>query len=429
MTQFYIYSAALVVVALLFIVLPLIRAKKQQQVELSNANVIKQRINELEQEVEEGLIDPSEKEATIQELKLALVNETPDVFIDDSSSSNAVSAKLMFLLGLPALIIGAWVYYDANQISGLAEYKQTKVDVERIREKLQTDGGQSLTPNDFAKLALSIRSTLRDNPYDVQGWSYLALVNTSIGRVDEGIAAYEKALDLTPQDDALRFKYAETLMLSGSEDGLESAKRQLSFLIGKNPADRNYRLLMTTVAIQLQDADLALSNFDLIKGDLRPDSQFYQSLVAGLRGIGVDIQLTESNLANSAPDTASSEESSKGAEILISVNVSTELQSKIPENAYLVVFAQNGDGSSRAPLAVKRMALGQTPVRVSLSNNDAMIPAMNLSSVDVVNITARISKDEDVMPTKGDLEGTVENINVNNVQENILNLLIDKELN
>jgi len=425
LSYFYLSAAGLVIVALLFVVFPLLRQKKLNSIELSNANVIKQRIEELNREVEEGLIDENEKEAAINDLKLALVDETPDV---DVSLSTAKKNNLgvFILLALPALAIGAWVYWDANQISGLAEYKQSQQDVIAIREQMQNNGGESLTPNDFAKLALSIRRSLRENPDDAQGWSYLGLVNTSIGRVEEGVAAYEKAIDLTPQDDQLRFKYAETLMLAGSEDSLGNAKRQLSYLINKTPENRNYRLLLTTVAIQLQDPDLALFNFNQIKDFLKPDSQFYQSLVAGLEGLG--LQIEDGNQLAGPAATTVDETVTTANELLIQINISNELESKLPEDAYLIVFAQQQSGASRAPLAVKRFKLPALPVQISLSNNDAMIPSFNLGTADSVKLTARISLDEDVMPSQGELEGSIENIDVSAASGQLLNITISKEL-
>ncbi len=438
MTSFYLTAVGLSLIAVLFVVYPLLRARKQAQIELSNANVIKQRIDELAQEVEEGLIDEKEKNAAIRDLKLALVDETPDVS-NAKAPGLKVNAGLFLLLGIPALITGAWVYWDANQLTGLNEYKQSQLDVENIRAQMQSDGGQSLTPNDFAKLALSIRKSLRENPDDAQGWSYLALISTSIGRLDEGVAAYEKALDISPQDDQIRFKYAETLMLAGSEESLGNARRQLAYLIGKEPDNRNYRLLMTTIGIQLQEPDLALSNFNLIKDFLREDSQFYQSLVTGLQGLGIQIPNGSASSgsiqgggnqlagADMQADNATSNVTQQN-ELLIQVNIASELQSKLPQDAYLIVFAQINDGSSRAPLAVKRLSLSELPVQVSLSKADAMIPSLNLDTAQVVKVTARISRDRDVMPSAGELEGQILDIDVAAQQGQLLQVTINKEL-
>lgn len=398
-----------------------------KQVELSNANVIKQRISELESEVNQGLIDAAEKDNAIRDLKLALVEEMPL----PNESTNTSNNFLLIALGLPAVLIGIWVYWQSNQLAGLKAFQNSSLEVADLRKKLEEQGPQSLTPNDYAKFALSIRSSLRDNPDDARGWSFLAMVNTSIGRVEEGIAAYNKALDLTPSDDALRFKYAEALMLQGTEESLHNASRQLSYLTQKEPENRNNRLLLTSVAIQLQNVELAVEQFMLIRQDLNPTSNFYKTIVAELRKLGV----TEKNIVgdgvNELQQVGVSEElvnKNGTTAMVINVNLSEELKSKLPENAYLIVFAQHSDLRSRAPLAVKRIRLPLLPMQITLSDSDAMIATMNLSSANSVRVTARISLDENVMPTKGELEGSVSNIEIAKVTDAIdvvINKVVD----
>lgn len=442
MTYFYVSAIGLVLVAILLTCFPLIAQKlakrsnspANKQAELSNANVIKQRITELEREVNEGLIDASEKENAIRDLKLALVDETPVL----KQKSEATNGLMLIALAIPAILIGAFVYWQSNQLTGLQAYNDSALEIADLRKKLNEEGPQSLTADDFAKFALSIRSNLRDNPNDARGWSFLAMVSTSIGRVEEGLAAYNKALDLTPQDHALRFKYAEALMLQGTEESLQNAARQLSYLIQKEPDNRNHRLLLTSVAIQLQDVELAVNQFALIKNDMNPSAQFYQSIVAELRKLGVtdvaivgEIDAGESVASvveqGQTAGVAESGNINQSTEVLINVNVSDDLQSSLPESAYLIVFAQHSDGRSRAPLAVKRFKLPLLPIQVSLSDKEAMIPTMNLSSASFVNITARISFDENVMPTAGELEGSITNIELAKVS-GAINVVINKTL-
>jgi cytochrome c-type biogenesis protein CcmI len=437
---FYLTAAGIAFAALIFVVYPIIRqqrsataiqsskGKDDEAVELSNASVIKQRISELEREVDEGLIGAKDKENAIKDLKLALVDEMPN----QPQGQQNVKTLTLVLLALPAIVIGAWVYWQSNQLNGLQEYKQSALEVKDLRKKLEEQGPQSLTPNDFAKFALSIRSNLRDNPDDARGWSYLAMVNTSIGRVEEGIAAYKRALDLTPQDDQVRFKYAEALMFQGTEQSFLNARRQLEYLISKDPQDRNNRLLLTSVAIQLGDAALAVNQFRMIKGAMNPSSQFYQSIVAELKKLGVnDVSIVgEVNASVDSPQNTVVDTNSTGNEpnLLINVNVSPKIANQLPDQAYLIVFAQHSDQRSRAPLAVKRINLPTLPITISLSDSDAMIPAMNLSSAQIVKISARVSLDADVMVSPGEFEGSVNDIDLSQYSGGQIELVIDTKL-
>ena len=422
MTYFYVSILALIGLASAFVLFPLLRLKRQAEQELSNANVVKQRITELEQEVEEGLIAASDKADAINELKIALVDET----ITPTGSQKPFNLGIFMLLGIPALAIGAWVYIEANQFSGLQQYQQAKVDVIALREQMQANGGAELTPDDFAVLALSIRGALRENPEDATGWSTLGLVNSSIGRIEESVAAYEKSLDINPQNDRVRFKYTEALMISDDEDNLQNAVRQLDYLISKDTSNRNYRLLMTTVAIKLQDAALASTHFNEIRQQLDPNSGFYQSLVTELDALGVNVSsllAPYADVANTSNDIGDASN-----EMLIQINVSDVLRSQVDNSAYLVIYAQNAESQSRAPLAVKRMPVSNFPIEVSLSDNDAMISSMNLSSATLVNVTARISSSADVTPQTGDFEGSQMNIALPLDINSKVSILINEEL-
>lgn len=438
MTHFYLSALGILLLAFAFVAFPLVvqsiktrrhspqdsngTAYVKNELEVSNANVIKQRIIELAQEVDEGLIDSAEKEHAIKDLKLALVDESTS----EIDNQVKVNKALFLLLALPALIIGAWVYWQSNQLSGLQEYKASKLELETLRGKLAESGPESLTPDDFAKFALSIRSSLRDKPDDVQGWTYLAMVNTAIGRIEEGIAAYKKALAITPQDDALRFKFAETLMLDGNEQSLLNSRRQLEYLIEKQPNNRNNRLLMTSVAIQLQDPQLAVFHFSLIKDFMNESSPFYQTIIAELGKLGV----AENEIVGPTNTKTASlvTNDTGGLSLQIKVDIAPDLSRNLPSNAFLIVFAQHSDGSTRAPLAVKKMKLDTLPLSISLDNSDAMIPALNLSSAQFVNVTARISLDEDVMPAAGEFEGKIMDIDLRSEALGVIEVVINQKL-
>lgn len=480
MTNFYIFTALLIALSCLFVVIPLLRKAKLNQLEVTNANVVKQRMTELDQELTEGLISEKDKITAVRELKLALVEESDRVDSNTAVSDGKVNWFLVGLLSLPALVLGAWVYFNANQLTGLQAYIAAQSQAADLTARIQGQNGAEVTPNDYAKFALVIRKRLRETPDDVEGWRLLGQVHMAIGRMEESIAAFEKALDLAPRDLALRERYAQALMVTGSEESLENAKRQTEYLLTLLPDNRDYRLLLTAIATQLGDADTALRNFMMIRGELSPDSTFYQSLVAQLINIGVpasafdageadsalgqgEQQRTEQNAAANPEQTAgpalkqsmaqsieqnmqqsparleaqtdiSAEPSNRahtsnaGASIQVNVSLAPDIADKMPASGFLIVFAQNAESDSRIPLAVKRMPLSDFPITVSLSDEDAMMPSMTLSSVSKARITARISQDADVMPTAGELQGQIDTLDLVKGQTLQSNLVINKEL-
>ena len=434
MSNFYLYAGLLIVASVFFVVVPLLKKAKLNKLQVSNANVVKQRISELEQEVEEGLISEKDRISAVRELKLALVEESELISDNTLAPSSQVNWLLVAGLSLPAIAIGIWVYVTSNQIDGLQQYIAAQAQAAELTERIQGQTGAEVTPNDYAKFALVIRKRLRETPEDVEGWRLLGQVQLAIGQMEQAIAAYEKALDLAPRDLPLREKYAQALMVSATEENLENAKRQAEYLVSVAPENRDYRLLLTVVATQLGDAETAFNNFLVIRGQLSANSNFYQSLVAQLVNIGVSeesLALPNSVAREVSTEPVISESPLAGSGetgVSIEISLAQAMESKLPNEGFLIVFAQDADSDSRVPLAVKRLTLAGFPVIVDLSEQDAMLPSMTLASAENVRITARISRDADVMPSNGELQGQIDQLQLIQGEVQVRQLEINKEI-
>ncbi len=75
------------------------------------------------------------------------------------------------------------------------------------------------------------------------------------------------------------------------------------------------------------------------------------------------------------------------------------------------VVARAADGPP-TPLAVRRMTVADLPTRIGLSDADAMVEGMNLSTFPEIVITARVSMTGDVTPRPGDLQGQTAPISI-----------------
>lgn len=438
MTSFYVYCSLFAAIAVGFIAYPWFKDRNaKKRFEVSNTNVIKQRIQEIKREAFEGLIDPKEMQTAIDEMKIALADET--AFHDaqekkaETTSSSARSAKLPLLIGaIPALFAAVWVYVDANQLSGLQDLVDATNNIDELSQRILVTPANDVQPEEFQKYALVIRQQLRKDPSDATGWQWLGRLRMSLGQTEEAVAAFDKALKISPDAQDIRMKYAQAMMMVGDDENLQNAKRQVSYLVQIAPENRNYRLLLTVVAAQLNDSEVAFANFALIKDALSADSTVYQSLVNQLRSMGasegllsLDNGSRNSLLDNSPLDNSVAENGTRGFDVTVSI--ASELESKLPSTGFLILFAQDAISGSRVPLAVKKLALPQFPISLTLSADDAMIASLSLKNAEQVTITARISIDEDVMTRPGELEGSLASVNVNDSMQAVT-LIINKEI-
>ncbi len=435
MSSFYLYSFLFAVIALGFVAYPWFKDRNaKRRFEISNANVIKQRIDEIEREAKEGLIDADEMQTAIDEMKLALAEESAFQQAQQEEAEKttiaARSAKIPLIIGaVPALLIGAWTYYDANQLSGLKDLVDATNNIEALSQRILVQQANDVAAEEFNKYALVIRQQLRKDPSDVNGWQWLGRLRMTLGQSEEASQAFDKALALTPDDQAMRMKYAQALMMMGEEENLQNARRQVVYLTQVDPQNRDYRLLLTVIAAQLNDADTAFENFALIKDQLSANSTLYVSLVEQLRKMGAPETLLALDGAPQQVQPPESADSQSDVQrgFRVEVSIADVLKAKLPDDGYLIVFAQDANSGARMPLAVKRLRLPSFPISVDLTTADAMITNFSLKNAEQVTITARISKDEDVMTSPGELQGSLGNVPVIDELRSI-QLIINEEV-
>ena len=84
------------------------------------------------------------------------------------------------------------------------------------------------------------------------------------------------------------------------------------------------------------------------------------------------------------------------------VNLDPQFASQANADDLVFIYAKAASGPPM-PLAAKRVKVADLPLRVSLSDNDAMMPQMKLSGFDQVIVGARISKSGNPIAQPGDL--------------------------
>ncbi|WP_100642257.1 c-type cytochrome biogenesis protein CcmI [Alteromonas facilis] len=406
-TLFYIVIVVFVAAIVVTVSLPWLRKRDQRAVDqLRNAQIVKQRLGEIEKEYHEGLISEDDKQQAITELKLALVDEAGNDSIDESVAKPS-STKLAIIVGLLiALSIGGTVYYRANHLHEVQTLVSATQSIGELSDKLiaVANDQADISPQELQLLALAIRQRLRDTPKDDQAWLNLGRLYMSMGFSEQSIESFERAFTLAPEDVNTRLSFAQALMLSGTDEHLRRSERLLAFELTQQPQNDNIRLMLTVVNAQLGKAEEAQAYFDTIKDKMSPSSEMYQSLVARLAELSGNPSIPI--VAEEASAQTQDETNLTGFNVAVSIT--SELLAKVPENAFLFVFAQDAGSAMRMPAAVVKLPLASLPVNVTLTEQNAMMPNFTLNQIERARLIARISKDENVEAVKGELQGMTE---------------------
>ncbi|RDV24366.1 c-type cytochrome biogenesis protein CcmI [Alteromonas aestuariivivens] len=388
--MFYLIASGLLVLVGLLVILPVLFSRNALQRDaLTNTQIVRQRLEELEREASEGLISEYDKRQASDELKLALVDEYRE------SSSQPGKARLPLFLGaLFAVAAGVGVYYQVNQLSMVERAQEAMQALPRLSTHLANGGGDSFTQKDITDLSLAIRERLRHAPDDAQGWMMLGRLWMAMGQQQQAIQSLEKALAISPDDLSFRLTYAQLLMGTGEESQLRRAQSIVAELLTQNPQNDNLALIMAVASAQLGDLEQTEQYFAQVKDKLPEDSEMRLGLVARIA------ELKEQSNGGSDDADIPGETG-----FTIQVILSDELQSRLPENGFLIVFAQDALSDNRMPAAVVKMPLVGFPITINLSAANAMLPSYSLDSLKEARLVARISSDENVTAQPGDLQG------------------------
>lgn len=90
-------------------------------------------------------------------------------------------------------------------------------------------------------------------------------------------------------------------------------------------------------------------------------------------------------------------------------NMSKKLTEKIVNSDTLFIYARAMNGP-KMPLALVKMTAGDLPTTVTLDDSVSMIAGMTLSTMDQVEVIARISKSGQAVMQTGDLFGSAQSV-------------------
>ncbi|APE01119.1 c-type cytochrome biogenesis protein CcmI [Alteromonas mediterranea] len=425
-SEFYIIVSGLITLVLLIIAFPWLRSiNHAKQDSLSNTQIVKQRLVELEREVQEGLISEHDKRQAVDELKLALVDESA------FESHKTGNAKLPLAIGgVLALVCGIVVYAQVNQVGRVAKAQQAIDALPELSQQLASGNANNLTQEDIASLALAIRQRLREEPQDDTGWMYFGRLMLSIGQEVQAIEAIDKAVSLSPSNSANRITLAQALMTTGDVNNLERAQSILLGLLQDTPQNDNLALMMAVVSAQLGDLDNTRRFYQQVEGKLPSDSDMAQRLSARIKeleGNSSEIVLLQTAGTVQKQSSVNNDGNAIETGFDVTVSLSKEADENAPKAGFLIVFAQDANSDNKMPAAVVKLPIEDFPASVSLTTDNAMMPQFTLATLSEVVITARLSKDGNVAVSEGEWQGSTEATVVAN-ELSSLSVIINKEL-
>jgi len=224
---------------------------------------------------------------------------------------------------------------------------------------------------------------------------------TVLGRVDDALPAYAKAVALRGNDASTLADYADALATKNGGQATAESDAIVARALLANPTHLKALALAGTSAFERADYAGAVRYWEKMALSLPPDSPDAPRLQASL-----DEARKRGGIAAPATATAAAPSVAAGAKTSVSgtVTLSPALAGKASPTDTVFVFARASQGP-RMPLAVLRAQVKDLPLSFKLDDSMAMAPSARISGAAQVVVGARISKSGNAVPQPGDLAG------------------------
>ena len=402
MVVFWSLVACMLLIALLVIVRHLVVTRQIGQVsaESSILAIFKQRLRELEQEQNAGLISTEQLQTVKLDMEKTLLDEVNVPAGESVTQSLRIppdwkTAGLVLIL-IPVLAIG--LYFQLGQPGIIDALRLSSVHG-------AADGQEQLATIEAMVDKLAAR--LQNSPDDVEGWMMLARSYKALGRFADAVTAYEHLYALTGDEPGVLLQYADAIAMANGNQMSGKPAELVQKALALSPDNTMGLWLAGMAASEQGDNNAALEYWQRLLPQIQDDAESYQEVTRLIQDAQQDLGMTVSDagmpVATAAPAAATAPTVATGDKgIRVKVALAAELADQASPEDALFVFARATNGPPM-PLAAARKQVKDLPLDIVLNDAMAMMPTLKISGYDSVQINARVSKSGTPTESSGDL--------------------------
>jgi len=405
--SFWIAVVVLLALALAILLIPLMRTVRAQQTvqrQQQNIQIAREKKQQLETQLNEAEIDQATYDSAYLDLQTSLALEL-DSSEADSEKSRGKWMALVVLLAIPVASVLLYLVYG--------EYRVVENPQLAFAAPQQQQQATAAPQMSLEEMTVAIKQRLKDNPEDAEGWFMLGRTMMARQQYDQAVTAFQRSNDLLGDEPGILFALADALAMQNNGNLLGEPEQLVLRGLKLAPRFPNGLWLAGMAAEQRQDYKAAHRYWSLLL-PLIADNQASSREVRGLLA----------TLEERDPELVKTVASAGGARIKLLVDISAELKAKASPDTPVFVYAKAMQGPPM-PLAVRKLQLSDLPVSLTLSDDDAMMPTMKLSSFDQVIVGARVSSSGNPVAQSGDFYTEREAVDSSNPPAQI-NLTIDQ---
>lgn len=406
---FWSLAAVLAALALAFFVVPFYRANGADEVAVDsvqrseNLRLFAERESELAQDLADGEIEADEHAVLLRELQQSLLDD-----VEESMPNRKVpvhSPRGWLIVGLIVIVLPTmsvalykrWGFIEDVQVMGL------------FQESLAARGDVAAASALVTQLGDLVKNG-NENPWV---WYFLGENFATIGRFNEAEISYRQAaqrLSGEPEEALVLGRAALALYIKSEFQFTPELDALIEQARAINPNEIAIIQLLAADAQNRGDYEAAIANWRILI-QLDPNSPEAQSLRA--------------EIAN-AQRLMQEESGEQIAEPVIEVQLALAEGLVVPPDLRVFVAVRNAEREGMPPLAAAQLRVADLPATIVLDNSSQVGP-FNLSSADLVRVSALVSLSGTANPSRGDYRIVSDDF-AHKTQKGVIRLTISDEV-
>jgi cytochrome c-type biogenesis protein CcmH len=372
--MFWIYALLLAIPVIVLLIKPLLFPRPLRDVNRTqlNARIYKQQVNELERDVDLGVIAPEEQANIRQDLEntlaASLEQEAPPASLTPKQRMIAITSLIVLV---PAITIAAYLK------TGDTNYEQLNPETAATMSMDEAVAG--------------LEAKLNADPNNVEGWLMLGRSYEMLGKPEKTVQSFRRARAVSNNNPDITAMLAFALIRATNSFGGEPITL-LHQVLQQSPNNQEALFLVGRYHFDQGENQQALALWEkLITLTSPKDSVPVQKMI--------DEAKSRLGIAVTEPPTPAK----GGAYVVVNLDIAPALRTTIanPKQTTVFIYIQAATGP-KMPLIAKKITVADLPASVRLDNTMALNPERTLNSVANLVVSARLSQSGDALATAND---------------------------
>jgi len=379
MIDFWLAASLLLLVALSFLLIPVVRGRRAQSEEdrtALNVALYQERLAELQTQQQEGVLSAEQMDSGRAEAARELLADTEGGEAERVSKLGKPLPVLAAVL-VPVLALALYLHFGAAD------------KVELTREFAQP-------PGSLAQMTNRLERAVKAQPDSAESIYFLARTYMAQDRPADAAAMFERAVALAGRQPELLGQWAQALYFAGNKAWTPQIQALADEALKLDAKEVTSLGLMGINAFEGQHYQAAMDYWKRLLAVLPANDPSRSALEGGIARASDKLVQSGGTPAEAPLATA------QQARLRVRVSLSAALSGNVQPSDTVFIFARAVSGPP-APLAVKRVTVADLPVDVELTDADAMMPQLKLSNFPEVQLVARVSRAG--QPTSGEWIG------------------------